>query len=124
MSARGPTTAAVVNPVFASGSVFAVFFSSTTLLRATSSARVLYSRRVHGVAVPEMLLYGTRAAGSNSPRRKRTRRFAREAASMSASVIMPPEYAVITAGRASAWSWRISPVPPLMIAAIAAGRLA
>ena len=64
VGARPDDRDALVNPVLASGSVFAAFFSSTTVLRVTSSARVLYSAVFHGVSVPAMLLYGTRAGGS------------------------------------------------------------
>ena len=54
--ARGPTTAMVVCPSFASGSLLFAFFSSTTVLRVTSSAVCQAAGCVHGRLRPEDLL--------------------------------------------------------------------
>ena len=51
--ARGPTTAMLVSPSFASGSLLFAFFSSTTVLRVTSSAVCFAAGWAHGVSVPE-----------------------------------------------------------------------
>ncbi len=117
-SARGPMIATPLgSAVRFSGSVFDAFFNSTTVLRATSSARCLYSAVFHGVSVPAMRLCGTNDAGSRSPRRKRTRSSGRNTASISACVNLPALYAAATVG----WmpSCTRTPVPDLTMPATA-----